>query len=207
MSHSLSQLFERISRFIEPPEYLLPVGVSGNVAVLPANTTLFKATVRFGRLFYLVLGVSIITFLVLIAISAGNGLIIGLSISIPVLGSIVLYILSKAYTKGHERLLQQGAMNEGIALFPNGEIVLRLTGVIQSLDQTIESSYFSRAEVEIRFEPRRCWFKKYIIIHHMSFAGKGLLTAISQIDLVDDVSAIAQTMNEVKSRRGGGFIF
>ena len=98
-------------------------------------------------------------------------------------------------------------MNEGVAVFPNGEVVLRLTGVFQSLDITIESTYFSRAEIETIFEPRRLWFKKFLVLHHLSFAGKAMRTTISEVDLVDDVAGIANTMNEIKSRRGGGSIF
>jgi hypothetical protein len=203
----MSQLYERLSRLIEPPEYLLPVGVSGSVAVLPANTTLFKATVRYGRLFYFISIAALLSFLILLGISAGNGLIIGLAISIPVIAAGFLYILAKAYAKGYEKSLNAGAMNEGVAVFPNGEVVLRLTGVFQSLDITIESTYFSRAEIETIFEPRRLWFKKFLVLHHLSFAGKAMRTTISEVDLVDDVAGIANTMNEIKSRRGGGSIF
>jgi len=203
----MSQLYERLSRLIEPPEYLLPVGVSGSVAVLPANTTLFKATVRYGRLFYFISIAALLSFLILLGISAGNGLIIGLAISIPVIAAGILYILAKAYAKGYEKSLNAGAMNEGVAVFPNGEVVLRLTGVFQSLDITIESTYFSRAEIETIFEPRRLWFKKFLVLHHLSFAGKAMRTTISEVDLVDDVAGIANTMNEIKSRRGGGSIF
>ena len=207
MSSFFSQFYDRISRFIEPPEYLLPVGVSGSVAVLPANTTLFKATVRYGRLFYAVTVAAFLSFIILIGISAGNSLIIGLAVSIPIIASAFLYILSKAYAKGHEKLLHSGSMNEGVAVFPNGEVVLRLTGVFQSLDVTIESTYFSRAEVETIFEPRRLWLKRFLVLHHLSFAGKAIRTTISEVDLVDDVAGIANTMNEIKNRRGGGSIF
>ena len=177
------------------------------MAVLPANTTLFKATVRYGRLFYAVIVAAFLSFIILIGISAGNSLIIGLAVSIPIIASAFLYILAKAYAKGHEKLLHSGSMNEGVAVFPNGEVVLRLTGVFQSLDVTIESTYFSRAEVETIFEPRRLWLKRFLVLHHLSFAGKANRTTISEVDLVDDVAGIANTMNEIKNRRGGGSIF
>ena len=99
-----------------------------------------------------------------------------------------------------------GNWHQGVIVFPSGDVVVRAQGVFADTDKTIESVYFSRADVERGFAPHRCGVRRYLKLYFLGIDATAAVITICETDLRDDVTRIADFINEMKVRvRVGGY--
>jgi hypothetical protein len=103
--------------------------------------------------------------------------------------------------------LKNGEWHEGVIVFPSGDVVVRYGGICGMMDRTIESVYLSRADVVRGCYLWRFGMKRYLKIHYLGIDARPAAVSVCEIDLCDDVSRIAQHINDLKanSMNGRGF--
>ena len=70
----------------------------------------------------------------------------------------------------------------------------------RNVDQTIESAFVSRAEVDKACAPQVCSFRPYLRIYYIGIDGRQCVMSICQTELRDPVSVIADYISDLKSK-------
>lgn len=199
-----------------PAEYLLPVGVAGGVSVLPSSTQLFAASARYGRAWHAVAAGTAALGALLLLIGAGQpagsgagAALVALGVLVPLCGAGACALLARRVEAAHALEVQRGQCQQGVLVFPNGDVVVRFQGVFADVETTIEASHLSRAEVERVCAPSRLTPQPCLVLYHVGADGKTRALRVSQLDLLDKVERVADALNEGHSRAmlhgGGGF--
>ena len=109
-----------------------------------------------------------------------------------------MLVVAKRSAQEYEAALAAGTWHEGVILFPSGDVVIRDRGLVSKLDKTIESVYFSRADVEQRCALHRCGMRRYLKLYYLGIDATAAVISICETDLRDDVGRIAEIINEQK---------
>ena len=190
-------------------DYLLPVGVSGGVSVLPAQTQIFVASARYGRAWHLVAGACAASALMLLALGAGQpagsaagAALLALAFVLPACGAGALAVLARRAEAAHAVAVAQGQVQQGVLVFPNGDVVVRLQGVFADVEATIEAAHLSRAEVERKCAPwpPRLGATPFLVLYHIGADGRTRRLAVSQAELLEPVERIADELSEQHAR-------
>lgn len=91
--------------------------------------------------------------------------------------------------------------HEGVIVFPDGAVVIRLRSPFRSIDEAIDPVYLSRADTESGISPLHCCFpSKYLKVYFLGEDARPQLITLSQSALSEDVTVIAEYINEAKSK-------
>ena len=102
-----------------------------------------------------------------------------------------------------ERYRHKVAMSEwqeGVIVFPSGDLVVRLEGLFHSVDTTIESVYLTRADVVSGFACTRCRPRRHLLIHYIGLDAKPAVIRVCEADLRESGITIASYINDLKSK-------
>jgi hypothetical protein len=111
-----------------------------------------------------------------------------------------MVFLARRATARYQLQLKNGEWHEGVIVFPSGDVVVRFGGLCGTTDRTIESVYLSRADVV-----RGCsiWrpfgLRQFLKIHYLGIDARPASVSVCEIDLCDDITRIAQHINDLKS--------
>lgn len=207
---ALTTLGESLASLLQlraaPAEYLLPVGVQGAPSNLPTNTTSFFSTAAYPRAWYALAAAAALVSLALVA-SGGGGAVVGAGFGVGLAAAAALLLWARRCERDHAHGLHSNSWRYGVFVFPSGDVVVRLPGVLRDTDLTVEAVYVSRAEVAVAFAPSRCGLRrKFLMLHYLSLEGRPLLARVCETEMRDDVAHVADTINEAKLRaaHGGG---
>ena len=114
-------------------------------------------------------------------------------------GGLVMAVFARRVAAQYQLQLKNGEWHEGVIVFPSGDVVVRFGGICGMTDRTIESVYLSRADVVRDCYLWRFGMKRFLKIHYLGIDARPASVSVCEIDLCDDVSRIAQHINDLKS--------
>lgn len=176
-------------------------------SLLPPNTHIFSSNVRFSRWYHTLAAFNFLATVGLLAAAIflqNNTLKLAMvcaAVSVAVLLSGVQYFWRRQARAAYELSLARGEWQEGVIVFPSGDVVVRFQHLFSTVDRTIEAAYLSRAEVERRFSLRRpCGGAIYLNIYYLGIDAKPQVLSIRGDDLKDDCPTVADNINDAKAR-------
>lgn len=123
---------------------LLP-GSAGAGGLLPTNTQIFSSTVRYGKAYHATATCVITCFVVILIAGTAmsnkttNAALVGSAFGILGLGMFGLYLFRLRVRAAYEKSLGLGEWHEGVIVFPSGDVVVRFSSTLGSIDKTIEA--------------------------------------------------------------------
>jgi hypothetical protein len=113
-------------------------------------------------------------------------------------------VVARAAERAHAQAVAQGQCSQGVLVFPNGDVVVRLQGVFSDVEATIEAAHLSRAEVERRCAPLQ-WPPRaapaaFLALYHIGADGRTRRLLVSQTELLEPVERIADALGELHAR-------
>eukprot|EP01138_Halocafeteria_seosinensis_P014159 gb/GECG01014457.1/.p1 GENE.gb/GECG01014457.1/~~gb/GECG01014457.1/.p1 ORF type:complete len:191 (+),score=4.38 gb/GECG01014457.1/:1-573(+) len=176
--------------------------------LLPTNTQVFPSSYRFPFFFWVTLAGGSLLSLILIAVGGSTSgstqagtLTVGIIILVTT--GIALFVLYRRSKLSHEYKIRTGEWYEGVIVFPNGNVVIRLNSLCWRIDLTIESVYLSRVDVAHRFNFAKCGRTQYLKFYYSKLDSTPGQLAIPAYCFVDNLERIAQYVNEVKVKEQG----
>lgn len=107
--------------------------------------------------------------------------------------------------RDYKAKVASGAWHEGLFVFPSGDIVVRFNSLLKKQETHIEVSALSKAAVTKRFAMVRGGEVDFLQLHFVDNMGRPMLMEVCGEDLVEDINAIAEHINETKRKGLGGF--
>jgi hypothetical protein len=112
-------------------------------------------------------------------------------------------VLARRALVRYNTQLKNGEWHEGVIVFPSGDVVVRFGGMCGTTDCTIESVYLSRVDVVRSCSLWRLGVKRFLKIHYLGIDARPASLSVCEVDLRDDISRIAQHINDLATAAKG----
>lgn len=114
---------------------------------------------------------------------------------------ITLFVVLRRSRAKYNEMVASNRWHEGVIVFPDGSVIVRVRSPFRSIDETIEPVYLSRADAVYELSLLTCCRRaKFLRIYFLGADARPQLITLSQSALVDDVVTIAEYINQNKSK-------
>jgi hypothetical protein len=117
-----------------------------------------------------------------------------------VVAALALFFIARKMKEAYRQKVAMSEWQEGVIVFPSGDVVVRLEGLFGKIDTTIESVYLTKAEVTTACAFTRLRRLKFLTIHYISLDAKPTVIAVAEADLRESPATIAAYINDLKAK-------
>ena len=89
---------------------------------------------------------------------------------------------------------------QGVIVFPSGDVVIRLPGLLRSVDTTIEAVCLTYAEVKPGCALTRCARQSCLIVHYKGLDEATQAVSVPQADLRESAHTVSAYINDTKAK-------